>query len=637
MRRLKRPKRDVRVSLFPFLAVLLCTMGALIVLLVLITGLTRLHTATAEDSQPKVEPPPAARPEPDLTEQKLAERKAQRAQLEARIQLLRSARAELLAAVDRRRSSLAAAEMELARRQARRDELNRLAAQLDRGPNASADLAALEQQLKELDQLLQAKQDELQKKQREKADRKPSFAIIPYLGPYQTKRRPIYIECRANSIVMQPEGIVFTEQDFLGPSGPGNPLARAIRAAAEQILLEQNAAGEERTPYPLLLVRPDGIGAYYAARAAIKTWGSEFGYELVEADWDLDFPPLDKSIQLAARRAADDARQRLRELAVAAPGLFSHGNAQSFRVSRNGLVPEGGPPTPSRGQSPFRPFAGMDSGSRPGYGGPGGGQGEYGEGGTGEGSGGTSAYDSLAQKLSGSGGQQSGSGGQSGSDLPPGSGGSGRYGQGQEGNRNGSSQGGSANGSSQQANATGAGNPGGAGSPGGDRSQQAAGGQIGSPGGSAGSAGSGAMGGGGSGSGSGQPGGQLSASFGGGGRGSMQSLAGVRGANWALPNVATGSIGVQREVRIDCYDDRLILMPEQRVIPLDRHTADIVDELVTILWEKVNKWGVAGDGMHWKPLLNFHVAPSGTRRYQELAELLRGSGMDVRGVRKQER
>ena len=46
-------------------------------------------------------------------------------------------------------------------------------------------------------------------------------------------------------------------------------------------------AGE---PYPLILVRPHGEIAYGVVREAIRSWGSEFGYELIENDWELRFP-----------------------------------------------------------------------------------------------------------------------------------------------------------------------------------------------------------------------------------------------------------------------------------------------------------------------------------------------------------
>ena len=129
-------------------------------------------------------------------------------------------------------------------------------------------------------------------------NRPRSYAVVPYEGPNQTRRRPVYLECRADDVVLQPEGIVFSEADFDGPPGPGNPLASALRAAREYLgqrvrregglrTAARDAAGE---PYPLLLVRPSGIAAYYAARGAMKSWGSEFGYELIGDDWKLAVP-----------------------------------------------------------------------------------------------------------------------------------------------------------------------------------------------------------------------------------------------------------------------------------------------------------------------------------------------------------
>ena len=134
------------------------------------------------------------------------------------------------------------------------------------------------------------------------ANRPKSYAIVPYDGPNHTRRRPIYIECRGDAVVLQPENIVFDEADFDEPLGPGNPLAAAIRAARQQMLLQGSVdpqnAGE---PYPLLLVRPAGIPAYDAALAAMKSWGSEFGYELINDDWQLKYPPPDPNVDKVGR------------------------------------------------------------------------------------------------------------------------------------------------------------------------------------------------------------------------------------------------------------------------------------------------------------------------------------------------
>lgn len=49
-------------------------------------------------------------------------------------------------------------------------------------------------------------------------------------------------------------------------------------------------------PYPLLLVRPAGISAYYAALSAMESWRSEFGYEMIGDDWPLVFPKPDPQL-----------------------------------------------------------------------------------------------------------------------------------------------------------------------------------------------------------------------------------------------------------------------------------------------------------------------------------------------------
>src|SRR5690242_3374783 len=133
----------------------------------------------------------------------------------------------------------------------------------------------------ELDQLkirIAQAEAEVEEAKHDSKNKGVCYSVVPYQGPNQTRRRPIYIECGANEVILQPEGIVFKESDFEGPLGPGNPLAAALRAVREQMAARNGASAKEE-PYPLLLVRPEGVGAYYAARAALTSWGSEFGYE----------------------------------------------------------------------------------------------------------------------------------------------------------------------------------------------------------------------------------------------------------------------------------------------------------------------------------------------------------------------
>ena len=180
-----------------------------------------------------------------------------------------------------------------------------------------------EDELRRLEDQIAEAQQRLALSKRAASNRTPSFAIVPYEGPNRTRRRPIYIECRSDAVVLQPENIVFGEADFDEPLGPGNPLAAAVRAAREQMLMERNIDPQNGgEPYPLLLVRPDGILAYDCAMAAMKSWGSDFGYELINADWQLKYPLADPHLASAVAQAVEFARQEHARLVAAAPNKY---------------------------------------------------------------------------------------------------------------------------------------------------------------------------------------------------------------------------------------------------------------------------------------------------------------------------
>ena len=169
--------------------------------------------------------------------------------------------------------------------------------------------------------------------------RQPSYAVVPYDGPDQTLRRPMYIECTADRIILQPENIEITAEDFLGPLGPGNPLAAGLRAARKYLARSQGTSqGEAGEPYPLLLVRPDGVDAFYQAKEAMSSWGSEFGYELIDQDWKLEFRQPQPAMVEAMRLAIDEARIRQHALARAAPRAFPQKPREWYRVSSSGGV-----------------------------------------------------------------------------------------------------------------------------------------------------------------------------------------------------------------------------------------------------------------------------------------------------------
>ncbi len=418
------------------------------------------------------------------------------------------------------------------------------------------------------------------------------YAIVPYEGPNGTLRRPMYIECCDAGIILQPEGVVLTAEDFRGTLGPGNPLAAAMRAAREYLMRNQRGSGE---PYPLLLIRPDGIGAYYVAREALSSWGSEFGYEFVDQEWNLEYPAPDPQLLAVTSAAAEDARQRQRLLLAAAPQAFAE---------RGG---GGG----GSGEVVYR--------ASPGLGGAmvDGGGGRRGSGRRGGGSAFGGDRDKESGGLSQGGFERSGAGD---GDRESENSGQGRYaekglpqgsarGAGSRGSNAGSSRGSGSNrsGSTTAGGTSGEGPPG-DGSPEmqlASRNAENKPGEEGEP----------------------LKPGQYVAK--------PESMAVKRGKDWGLKEQGPRAVPISRKIRVRCQNDRLVILSDDRgakneqTIVFGPRAEDSVEEFVSKVWTHMDRWGIAGENMFWKPQLQFDVAPDSRGRFDEVKALLDGSGLDV--------
>ncbi len=319
-----RKKTVLGIALFPFLAVLICTMGALIVLLILVVHQARVQADTVLDQrrqQRSVQDPA----QEEKLEQEIEDLQWQR-------EVLQQQRSELTQKLADGRLELSHLEEHIRRLEEKWRRLQAEAAELNnvrRGQQQQE--SAIRAELAQLQAAITAQRQQLEQLREQYAQKRRSFAILPYQGPNGTHRRPIYIECSETGIVIQPEGIVFGPQDFNGPLGPGNPLDAALRAIREHwTRLEGDAAKGE--PYPLLIVRPDGAVAYSMARAAMAGWDDEFGYELIDGETELAFPPSDPSLKKLLQGTIQTARQRQAILAAAMPSRFDTPSPVSFSV-----------------------------------------------------------------------------------------------------------------------------------------------------------------------------------------------------------------------------------------------------------------------------------------------------------------
>lgn len=317
------------MSLFPFLAVLICTMGALIVLFVVMVLQARTDAVAVELPALSVPAPPE--PEPQIESPALEPQVDYSEQL-AKLEALREQR---LAQLQETRLQLSGLE----------DHSHRLTEQIKK---LRADIAVLEgettnvtgsaddfeTQKQKLRQQIAEAEAELAKVREEAEKRKPAYALVPYEGRSGTRRQPIYIECTADRVIIQPEGIGLTGNDFQPPLGPGNPLAAALRTIREY--REGQGIGNQGSPYPLLIVRPNGAESYSAARDALDGWDDEFGYELVDEETELAYPPADRFLAKRLVETVELARRRKFAIMMAAPKKYGRIEDQYLVATRNG-------------------------------------------------------------------------------------------------------------------------------------------------------------------------------------------------------------------------------------------------------------------------------------------------------------
>ena len=628
MRRPRFRKAQTQVSLFPFLAVLICTMGGLIVLLVLVVQQARVDARQVSDNERQVS-------ENEQTEA-VADSKRDDLQREYddhewRREVLQQQRVEKTEELSDRRLELGHLEEHLRELQERWRSLARQLKQAeDRDQQDDQSLDARRNEIERMRQAVAEAERAVDDARKKAADAPRSYTIVPYQGPNGTRRRPIYLECTATGVVIRPPGTRLPLADFQGPLGPGNPLDAALRAIREH--WRNLGAGDE--PYPLLLVRPDGVQSYAGARAALKAWDDEFGYELVSAEMNLKFPPGDDGLKPLLEQTVQTARRRQRALAANMPSHYGRGAATGYIATRNGFVAVGGS------------GRGAGGGARRGRFGPGAGHGSSrGAGndslrgvgsGAGRGFGGAAAAGQSASRggepHNSQGSQTAGSGFYPNSDpsrngLGPANGD--QAGAGQAGtDQAGTDQAGTGDGSQTASERPGGMNDGSR-HPG--QRNQAEGSSSASRG-PAGQAMSGGEAGGTAAAGHRQPG--RPGNFSGGS--ALGGMANSRGSDWALPKSGPGATGVTRPLRIDCYADRLVIVPEAsdkrppRVVEFPGSTAKSVDTFVSAVWEEMDRWGIALANGYWKPVLQVRVAPGAETRFREVQTVLEDSGLVVK-------
>lgn len=365
-----RRENATGVSLFPFLAVLMCAMGALILLLLVMTrrirqqaelrALEEQQSAVVEAAPSKPAPaPPASPPSPppvvfpellppapprprpvvirrapqppapppvivDPTYEarraaQLEQHHRQQAELDrqwqTRVEQLTQQQAEL-------KSELSQLEATLAQRQSDLQQLAGQAAQAaqllaETSADPQGELARLAAQRAEVRAEIDAVARQLQAAQaRRAAQAGTKFTIVPFDALSGTNRRPIVIECRKDELRFACEGITLTPQELNGFIPHFNPLSAGVKALFDGWSARDNGS----PPYVLLIVRPEGTVSFYVARTYLQPLEIPFGYELVGAEQQFTWQPTDDALTRECRRAIDETlreRPRVTQLAHA--------------------------------------------------------------------------------------------------------------------------------------------------------------------------------------------------------------------------------------------------------------------------------------------------------------------------------
>ena len=296
---MRRPRSKLEVSTFPFLAVLLCAMGSLMLLLFIMDRRAKIaarHRVT-EELQAR-------------QERTQAEEEARKADWEkAKQQLhlsLQQQHAQLLAESNGIQQNANETSKKLELVQTRHVDLEQqikgesarvgtllLEIESYRASLQQADKketmskAELLEAAKELGELERAFQQLKALKEREKQ----VHSVVPYRGKRGDLRPPIYVECVRSGVIFHPEQTLLQTWDFTPATIRGEVERRFGPLAVEKLKKEKGASlpEESKGPYVLFLVRPDGIGNYYKAQSALKGYQLDFGYELVDEGWTLDF------------------------------------------------------------------------------------------------------------------------------------------------------------------------------------------------------------------------------------------------------------------------------------------------------------------------------------------------------------
>jgi hypothetical protein len=302
---MRRSRSKLEVSTFPFLAVLLCAMGSLLLFLFI---MDRRAKIVAQNRAAEDRPVLAAR-KPDTPAAQDLRQKEWEAARDKLHQLLLEEQQQLLNESQQVQNQLSAngtklnlvqtryldAQQQLASETAKILALQEQVERERKGIHASDEKQnASKSELMKASQQLLEMQAAYRLLKAQRAQDKEVYSLVPYRGKRGDNRPPIYVECCRDGLVFHPQKKLMDGPGLTAPalileieSRVGSPLLveKAVKGKEKDRISQQERTG----PYVLFLVRPEGIGNYYKALGTLRSYQLDFGYELVDEHWALDF------------------------------------------------------------------------------------------------------------------------------------------------------------------------------------------------------------------------------------------------------------------------------------------------------------------------------------------------------------
>ncbi|MFO1092085.1 MAG: hypothetical protein U0992_02075 [Planctomycetaceae bacterium] len=349
------------VQLFPFLAVLMCALGALILLLLVTTSHVREQARTrarlariaaakeraerlqTEQTEPPARDrwqpsalPPAAALQPAPATADTAPGPSLREQWQQTVADLQEAARREDAQLQSHRHAAASEESELKALLAKIAALREAAEQLaHRESEAEAELEQSAAHSDELQQTVSEQESALADLKVRRAAAQSKYCILPYDGRSGTVRRPIYIECTESGLKFASENILLTPEQLDGFPALRNPLLAGADALIDYWSLQARKNPAENgasAPYVLLIVRPSGTVGYYVARRMLESLGQPFGYELISEDMQLQYPTTDPDAVKTCQAAINEVLKNPDRIAMRG-GVVAPGSLEPMSVS----------------------------------------------------------------------------------------------------------------------------------------------------------------------------------------------------------------------------------------------------------------------------------------------------------------